>query len=362
MTFINEVLSGEQLPPSRNANSWSKRVVLGAALIAALAIIYGIYSLLGGGSETNDYVGDGTGEVSITVSRGDSLTQIGNTLQAADVVKSAESFTSAAANNEQSTSIGPGTYEMQLQMSGESALLLMLNPSSRAASRLILPEGLRLNETVALAASATGLPATDFDQVLENPDALALPGWAESRPEGFMFPATYDLVGDENAEGIMGALVQRFNQAAASIDLEARAAQVGRSPYEILTVASLLEGEVIPEDFAKVAAVVYNRIEAKMPLQFDSTVSYALGLNELELSADQLKTDSPYNTYEVTGLPPTPINSPGESALVAALTPAKGKWLYFVTVNPDTGETKFAKSYKKFLKLKAEYRAFLDAQ
>lgn len=337
-------------------------MVVGAGLIAVFAIIYGIYSLLGGGSESSDYIGSGSGSVSVTVSRGDSLTKIGNTLQADGVVKSVESFTTAAANNEQSSSIGPGVYTMQSQMSGESALALMLDPASRAASRLVLPEGLRMDETVDLATSATGLPTTDFEQVLANPDALALPGWAESRPEGFMFPATYDLVGDENAETILGALVKRFNQSATSIDLEARAAQTDRSPYEILTVASLLEGEVIPEDFAKVAAVVYNRLKAKMPLQFDSTVSYALGLDELELSADQLDTESPYNTYKVTGLPPTPINSPGESALEAALSPAKGKWLYFVTVNPDTGETKFARTYEKFLKLKAEYRAFLDAR
>ncbi len=362
MTFIDEVLSGDQLPPSRNANSWSKRVVVGAGLIASLAIIYGIYSLLGAGSESNDYVGSGTGSVSITVSRGESLTQIGTTLQAAGVVKSVEIFISAAANNEQSGTIGPGVYTMQLQMSGESALLLMLDPASRAASRLVLPEGLRLGETVALAASATGLPATDFEQVLENPDALALPSWSESRPEGFLFPATYDLVGDENAESILNALVKRFNESAISIDLESRAAQAGRNPYEVLIVASLLEGEVTPEDFAKVAAVVYNRLEAKVPLQLDSTVSYALGIHELELSADQLKTDSPYNTYEVTGLPPTPINSPGEAALEAALSPARGKWLYFVTVNPDTGETKFAKTFERFLKLKTEYRAYLDSR
>ncbi len=336
--------------------------MIGAGLISALAIIFGMYSIFGGGSETNDYVGSGTGSVSITVSRGESLTKIGSTLQAADVVKSVESFTSAASNNEASATIGPGNYTMKTQMSGESALLLMLDPASRAASRLVLPEGLRLNETVELSASTSGLPATDFEEVLANPDALSLPSWAESRPEGFMFPATYDLVGDENAEGILSALVKRFKQSASSIDLEARAAQLGRSPYEILTVASLLEGEVVPEDFAKVAAVVYNRLEAKMPLQFDSTVSYALGLDELQLSSDQLDTESPYNTYKVIGLPPTPINSPGDSALEAALSPAKGKWLYFVTVNPDTGETKFARSYEKFLKFKAEYQAFLDAQ
>lgn len=359
---MNEVLSGEELPPSRNAHSRSKSVVIGAGIVAVIAIIFGIYSTFGGGGESSDYEGAGTGSVSITVSRGESLTKIGNTLEAAGVVKSVESFTSAAANNEASTTIGPGQYTLKSQMSGESALLLMLDPASRAASRLVLPEGLRLEETVALAASATGIPTSDFERVLEEPEALSLPNWAQNRPEGFMFPATYDLVGDENAEAILSALVDRFNQSATSIDLEARAAQAGRSPYEILTVASLLEGEVIPEDFSKVAAVVYNRLEAKMPLQFDSTVSYALGLDELQLSADQLETDSPYNTYKVTGLPPTPINSPGESALEAALSPAKGKWLYFVTVNPDTGETKFAKSYEKFLRLKAEYRAFLDAQ
>jgi len=362
VTFIDEMLSDDPLPPSRNANSVSKRIVVGAGLIAVLAIVYGIYSLLGGTGESTDYVGSGEGSVSVVVSRGDSLTQIGTALELAGVVKSVESFTSAAANNEQSASIGPGQYAMRMQMSGESALLLMLDSESRSESRLVLPEGLRLDETVSLASAATGLPSADFDQVLENPDLLALPSWAESRPEGFMFPATYDLVGDENAESILNSLVKRFNESASIVDLEGRAAQAGRNTYEVLIVASLLEGEVVPEDFAKVAAVVYNRLESETALQFDSTVSYALGLNELELSAEQLETDSPYNTYINTALPPTPINSPGEAALEAALAPAKGKWLYFVTVNPDTGETKFAKGYNRFLKLKAEYRAYLDSR
>ena len=362
MTFIDEMLSDDQLPPSRNANSVSKRIVIGAGLVAVIAIVYGIYSLFGGAAESNDYVGSGGGSVNVVVSRGDSLTQIGRTLQSADVVKSVESFTSAAANNAQSASIGPGQYAMRMQMSGESALLLMLDSESRSESRLVLPEGLRLAETVSLASTATGLPSADFDQVLDNPDLLALPSWAESQPEGFMFPATYDLAGDENAESILNTLIKRFNESASVIDLERRAAQSGRNPYEVLIVASLLEGEVVPEDFAKVAAVVYNRLAAEMALQLDSTVSYALGLDVLELSEDQLETESPYNTYVNTGLPPTPINSPGEAALEAALAPAKGKWLYFVTVNPDTGETKFAKGYDRFLKLKAEYRAYLDSQ
>ena len=251
MTFIDEMLSDDQLPPSRNANSVSKRIVIGAGLVAVIAIVYGIYSLFGGAGESNDYVGSGGGSVNVVVSRGDSLTQIGTTLQSADVVKSVESFTSAAANNAQSASIGPGQYAMRMQMSGESALLLMLDSESRSESRLVLPEGLRLAETVSLASTATGLPSADFDQVLDNPDLLALPSWAESRPEGFMFPATYDLAGDENAESILNTLIKRFNESASVIDLERRAAQTGRNPYEVLIVASLLEGEVVPEDFAK---------------------------------------------------------------------------------------------------------------
>lgn len=136
----------------------------------------------------------------------------------------------------------------------------------------------------------------------------------------------------------------------------ARARDAGRDPYEVLIVASLVQAEVLPSDFTKAAAVVYNRLAQDMPLQFDSTVSYALGITELQLNAEQLATDSPYNTYQVKGLPPTPINSPGEAAIEAALAPAKAKWLYFVTVDPVTRETKFARTYDRFLKLKKEYQ------
>ncbi|NDA49557.1 MAG: endolytic transglycosylase MltG [Actinobacteria bacterium] len=156
-----------------------------------------------------------------------------------------------------------------------------------------------------------------------------------------------------------GPNVERFDESAQSLDLVARAEEIGRTPYEVLIVASLVQAEVLPEDMRKAAAVVYNRLDDGMPLQFDSTVSYALGITELQLSAEQLETESEYNTYQNTGLPPTPINSPGEAALEAALDPAKAKWLYFVTVNPDTRETKFARDYDRFLKLKSQLQEYL---
>lgn len=175
-----------------------------------------------------------------------------------------------------------------------------------------------------------------------------------------MFPATYELTGAETAEGLLAALVKRFGVSSVNLDLETRADAAGRSPYDVLIVASLVEAEVAPEDFSKAAAVVYNRLELDMPLQFDSTVSYALGINELQLTAEQIETDSLYNTYANKGLPPTPINSPGDAAIEAALNPAKGEWLYFVAVGPNSTETKFAKTYERFLKLKQQFRENLQ--
>lgn len=361
MTTLNDLFTEGPLPPSRHSRTWGRRTTVAALAVGALVVLAGMIFAFTGTSESIDYSGEGSGEVTVVVGRGDSLTTIGKILVDAGVVKSTEAFVDASALNAQSGSIGPGQYTMREQMSSASALSLLLDPASRTDSRLVLREGLRLDQTLDAAAKATGLPKRDFERVIANADQLPLPDWAAAKPEGFMFPATYDLVGDETAQNIIDTLIERFNQSAASIRLEERASIVGKTPYEVMIIASLLEAELVPEDFAKGAAVVYNRLELDMPLQFDSTVSYALGIQELQLSAEQLKVQSPFNTYEVKGLPPNPINSPGEAAIEAAMTPAKGKWLYFVAVNPDTLETKFAKTYDRFLELKQVYREYMES-
>lgn len=359
---LDQFLSTEPLPPSPNRRAPGRTVALIALLGMFVAIlIAGSVVFVQGMQGETDYSGSGSGEVTVIVQRGDTLRQIGERLQAADVVMTVDAFVAAATQDAKASTIGPGRYTLRKQMRGSEAVALMLDPRSRAQSRLLLPEGLTMKETVAAAADATGIDRADFEAALAAPADLGLPGWAENRPEGFMFPATYDLAGDENATAVLRALVTRFDQAALDVDLVRRASAQGRTPYEILTVASLLEAEGRPADFSKVARVIYNRLDAAMPLQLDSTVAYATGANQLMLTNEQLQTDSPYNTYRAKGLPPTPINSPGEAAIEAALSPAEGPWLYFVTVNPKTGETKFAKGYQRFLKLKAELQANLAA-
>lgn len=362
MSSLDDLLSTDPLPPSRHRSGVGRLIALAIGVLVIVGIGWGAITVLHSVSGSDDYPGPGSGSVTIIVKKGDSLTSMGAALADAGVVKSADAFVSAAAANEASGSIGPGTYTLRRQMSGDGAVALMLDPVSRASSRLVLPEGLRLIQTLETAAEATKIPVSEFEAVLQDPAQLNLPAWAKDRPEGFMFPATYDLTGDESAKSLLRSFVKRFDQASSTTDLVTRSAKIGRSPYEVLIVASLLQGEGTPNDFAKIARVVYNRLDAGMPLQFDSTVAYGLGVTQLNLTQDQLESSSPYNTYVVKGLPPTPINSPGEAALEAALNPAKGKWLFFVTVNPDTKETKFAKSYDKFLSLKAEYQAYLDSK
>ena len=359
MSQLEPFMTSGQLPPSRHGSTWGRRIAALVSLgVAGLMIVTSIVLLRGSG-ETTDFVGAGDGETSVVVARGDTLTEIGRKLQEAGVVESAESFVKAASVDDRSGRIGPGRYTLRKQMSSIAALDLKLDPVSRADSRLVLPEGLRLEQTVSTAADATNLPKSDFQKVLQDPSQLGLPGWAKDRPEGFMFPASYDLTGDETARSVLRQLVKRFNQASDDVNLEARAKDVGLSPYEVLVVASLLQAEVAPQDFKKAARVIYNRLDANMPLQLDSTVSYALGTSDIQLNAEELKTNSPYNTYVRRGLPPRPINSPGEAAIDAALSPAKGKWLYFVSVDPSTHETKFARTYEKFLELKREFQANL---
>ena len=163
--------------------------------------------------------------------------------------------------------------------------------------------------------------------------------------------------------------MDRWYQAADKIGLDKGAKEIGRSPYEVLTVASLVQAEGRPDDYAKIARVIYNRMDPDTwggtygYLQMDTTINYALKNKDLVLTTEQVQnTESPFNTYKYQGLPPTPINSPGEAAMDAALHPAEGDWLWYVTTNTDTGETKFTNDYDEFLVFKQEFSDFLASK
>ena len=149
--------------------------------------------------------------------------------------------------------------------------------------------------------------------------------------------------------------------------VEARARQLGYTPHELMTVASLVEAEAARrEDRGKVARVIYNRLEGDETnglLQIDATVNYAANQSLGAVPTEEdLQIDSPYNTYLNPGLPPGPIEAPGDASIEAAANPAEGPWFYYVTVKLRTGETKFAETYDEFLGYKDELREYCETE
>ncbi len=361
-------------PPPRGSRQ--RGMGLPAAMLSILLIGgVGVALFLGGKAvwdrfgptSAEDYPGPGSGSVVVVVEPGDTVTDIANSLFTADVVASPGAFVQATNGDERATTIAPGAYEMQEQMSGAQAFELILDPSARYESQVVLPEGLRIDQVVDRTSEATGLPQDALWQIFRDPaQGLQLPEWApptgELRAEGFLFPATYGVAKDATALQVLQGYVDRFGESAEAVGLENAEQLAGKTPYEVLVIASLVQSEGLPQDFGKVARVIYNRLDPATWgdtngfLQLDATINYALAESNIALSSEQLQEDGPYNTYTRPGLPPTPINSPGEAAMMAALSPEDGDWLYYVTVNPDTGDTRFTDDYDEFLGYKAEFQ------
>jgi UPF0755 protein len=178
--------------------------------------------------------------------------------------------------------------------------------------------------------------------------------------EGYLFPETYRLDQGSDEVATLQTMIDHFDRTADELALTQGAAGVGMTPYQLLTVASLIQEEArIPEDAPRVARVIYNRLAQGMPLQIDATTCYILGERPCELTTADLEIASPYNTRVNPGLPPTPIAAPGRAALEAALAPEAGPWLFYV-LDPEAeveGGHFFTDDYNEFLQKKDECEA-----
>lgn len=189
---------------------------------------------------------------------------------------------------------------------------------------VVFPEGFTLRQIAQrLERDAPGFTAAEIEAVLAS-NELAAP----FRPadvtsyEGLLFPAQYRVAVYETPEDVLARMIDEMSNRANANDIESAAARLGRTPYEIIIIASLIEKEVrIPEERALVSRVIHNRLELNMELQIDAALYY--GAPEGASFAQLKESDSPYNVYLRKGLPPTPIASPGEAALIAALNPAE---------------------------------------
>lgn len=296
-----------------------------------------------------DFSGAGTGHLVVQVPSGATPTSLGPELQKLGVVASARAFVLAAERSTAPGGLLPGFYGMRKDMKASLAYALLLNPNNLVEVKVTIPEGLRLTNIVATLGAKSGIAASKYEAVLKDAAQLHLPSYANGNPEGYLFPATYEVEPHETALGVLTAMVQRFDQEAASVNLTQAASQVHLKPAQVIIMASLVQAEGGRiSDFPKIARVIYNRLAQGIRLQLDSTVFYALNRYGIVASDQELTTNSPYNTYKYTGLTPGPIDSPGDAAIRAVLHPAAGNWIYFVTVNPKTGLTLFTNSEAQF--------------
>ncbi|GLW47054.1 aminodeoxychorismate lyase [Streptomyces sp. NBRC 14336] len=235
-------------------------------------------------------------------------------------------------------------------------LLSMDSEGEKKPTALVIPEGWRSGQVYEAVDKALALPAGTTKKSLAKAN-LKLPTDADGNPEGYLFPATYPLETNgtkATPESLLKAMVDTANKKFNGAPIAAGAQRNAMNVYQAVTIASIVQAEAATKaDMGKVARVVFNRLERGMPLQMDSTINYALNRSTLRTTESDTRIDSPYNSYQRMGLPPTPIDNPGEEAVRAAINPTPGDWLYFVTVRP--GDTRFTADYAEHQRNVAEF-------
>ncbi|MCX5241148.1 endolytic transglycosylase MltG [Streptomyces prunicolor] len=243
-------------------------------------------------------------------------------------------------------------------VAGTAVAVPLLSLESEGDARptsLVIPEGWRSGQIYAAVDKVLALPVGTTKKSIAKA-GLKLPNDAEGNPEGYLFPATYPLKEKATPESLLSFMVNTANQKFNGAPVAAGAQRNAMNVYQAVTIASIVQAEAASKtDMGKVARVIFNRLERGMPLQMDSTINYALNRATLKTTTSDTRLDSPYNSYQRMGLPPTPIDNPGEDAMRAAINPPPGDWLYFVTVKP--GDTRFAATYEEHQRNVAEFNA-----
>ena len=329
-------------------------LILGAGTAGVFAFVIPSVSGIFAPAEADDYSGEGEGEITVTIASGDDGTAIAHTLAEEGVVKSAGAFYDVVVATSPEPVFQPGTYLLAERMSARAALERLMDPSSRVEDAVTIPEGTTVSGVLTLLAENTEVPLAELEAAVADPAAYGLPPEAPSL-EGYLFPATYRFEPGTTATEMIQLLVDRSFQA---LD-EAGVPVADR--HRILTLASIVQKEArYEEDFYKASRVFTNRLEQGMNLQSDATVSYGVSSTGRVSTTDAERADpNGYNTYLNPGLPIGPISNPGDLAIEAAIAPADGPWLYFVTVNTLTGETVFSETFAQHEAAVAEWLQFM---
>jgi len=326
---------------------WLTSLVIVVTLVAIGVLGYKAIGIMRDASaqatHAEDYKGEGEGEVTVTIPEGASGVDIGDILQSKGVVASGKAFTNAVKNNPKGNTIQPGTYKLKNKMSANAALQALLDPESKGDHTLTIPAGVSKQIVKDRLKKVGNFTDEQIEAAYADTAGIGLPAEAGGNVEGWLAPGTYDVSENATPKDLIKKMVSQTVTRLKEL-------KVSKEDYQkVLTKASIVEREVNREQYyGQAARVIENRLEQTDGethglLQMDSTVQYGLGrYGGIPSEAETQDANNPYNTYVHKGLPPGPIGSPGEAAVKAVLNPPAGSWLYFVTVNLETGETLFA--------------------
>ena len=335
----------------------------GGALLALAAAVAAVWFLL---SLFQPFAGGGSGSVIVDIPKGSSSSRIGSILAHDGVVSSGFFFELRALVDGKRGELHSGAFQLKRNMSYAAAIEALSKPPPAAiVVRVVIPEGYTRMQIATLAPeddlSGSYLAASRHSSLL-NPARYGAPGGTPNL-EGFLFPATYELDAGTPVSRLVSDQLIAFRQRFGPAETR-RAHDLHITPYQMLTVASMIEREAqTAHDRPLIAAVIYNRLRQGMPLGIDATIYYAVELQRgiatytQELTTAQLHIDSPYNTRIHTGLPPTPISNPGMASIEAAAHPAHVPYLYYVAAADGCGEQAFSSTYAGFQANVAAYRA-----
>ena len=346
---MTDIPTGERRPGRLTRRG---RVLLGTlAVLLVVGLGTGVWVL----RQVNPGGGPGRA-VKVDIVPGTSLAAVAAQLDEHDVISSARIFRLYLKVRGGMSAVQAGEYELRTNLSmSEARAALRRGPSIRF-ERLTIPEGLTVEKIADRVGEVPGRSREKFLAAARSGEVRSRwqpPG--STNLEGVLFPDTYMLTDQEDELAIVRRLVGRFDDVADQVGLGA-VPPTGLSPYELVVAASLVESEAkVPEDRPLIASVIRNRLQIGMRLQIDATVLYALGKHKERVLYKDLEVDSPYNTYRIDGLPPTPISAVGKASLEAMLDPADTTYIYYVLAD-KSGKHAFATTSAEFEALKAEAR------
>lgn len=332
-------------------------VVVGLIIVGIIGISV-ITSSMGAPVDKNS-----TDYISITIESGSGTEAIGQVLYDNGLIKSVTGFKIISRLKGYDGEFKAGVYSLSPSMSAPEIADIIIGGKIETNS-FTIPEGYTIKQTAGTLADAGLVDYDSFLSLLQTGDFdyefLKEAQTGENHLEGYLFPNTYQIAKDATEENIVNVMLEQFNTVFKD-EYYTRAKELGLSINEVITIASIIERECLHDaDRAKVASVIYNRLDDGMALQMCSTVQYVLGKQKETLLDSDTKIESPYNTYINPGLPPGPIASPGEASIKAALYPEDTDYLYFVVSAKMDGSHAFSSNYNQFLKDKDAYYAALE--